>query len=334
MGVCVIAGETAKKAFQTTMHTDHIPLPPRRTVLQNITAILTRWDWPTLGVFAACVIVLSGALLLPAGWGIVQWVLLVFALTLHSSLSHEILHGHPFPSNRAGTLMAIIQPGLAIPYLRFRALHLAHHRDADLTDPYDDPETNYLDPAVWHGLPGWWQMVLRFNNTLVGRMLVGPLIGVTAFWRDDARRIWQGDRDVAVHWLAHVPGVMVTLWVVSLSSVPLWSYLAACYAALSVLRIRTFLEHQAHERASGRSVIIEDRGLLAFLFLNNNFHVVHHMHPKLSWYRLPAVYRARKARFQRINQGYVYRSYAEVFRRYFLNAKDPVAHPLWQREEK
>ena len=31
--------------------------------------------------------------------------------------------------------------------------HLAHHRDAMLTDPYDDPESNYLDPAVWAGEP-------------------------------------------------------------------------------------------------------------------------------------------------------------------------------------
>ena len=81
--------------------------------------------------------------------------------------------------------------------------------------------------------------------------------------------------------------------------------------------------------ASGRSVIIEDRGLLAFLFLNNNLHVVHHMHPAVSWYRLPALYQAHKARYLQRNQGYAYRSYAEIFRLYFLRAKDPVAHPLW-----
>ncbi len=32
-------------------------------------------------------------------------------------------------------------------------MHMAHHRDAILTDPYDDPESNYLDPAVWARLP-------------------------------------------------------------------------------------------------------------------------------------------------------------------------------------
>ena len=259
-----------------------------------------------------------------------QLVLLVLALTLHSSLSHEILHGHPFRSERACTVLALIQPGVFVPYLRFKALHLAHHRNAELTDPYDDPETNYLDPSVWDRLPAWWQRVLMFNNTLLGRMLIGPALGLALFYRDDLRLMWRGDRDVVRAWIAQVPGVVLVLWLVAWSSVPVWLYLMACYGALSVLRIRTFLEHQAHERAAGRSVIIEDRGLLAFLFLNNNLHVVHHMHPKQSWYRLPAIYAARKERFLRMNRGYVYRSYGEIFRAFLFRCKDPVAHPLWR----
>jgi fatty acid desaturase len=275
-------------------------------------------------------VLLSFALILPPGWGVLQWVVLVFALTLHSSLSHEILHGGLFRSERANTVLGLIQPGLFVPYLRFKALHLAHHKDAILTDPYDDPETNYLDPEVWENLARWQQKLLKANNTLMGRMLIGPIIGIGAFVRCDMRRIRAGDREVLWHWAAHLPGVALTLWVVSLSSMPLWSFVLACYAALSVLRIRTFLEHRAHERASGRSVIIEDRGILAFLFLNNNFHAVHHMHPKVAWYQLPVLYRARKERFLQCNQGYVYRSYGEVFAQFFLRAKDTVAHPHWR----
>jgi len=76
--------------------------------------------------------------------------------------------------------------------------------------------------------------------------------------------------------------------------------------------------------------VIEDRGVLALLFLNNNLHVVHHMHPNVSWYRLPALYRANKARYLARNQGYVYRSYGQIFRLFLCRSKDPVAHPLWQ----
>ncbi|MEL6683026.1 MAG: fatty acid desaturase, partial [Pseudomonadota bacterium] len=108
-------------------------------------------------------------------------------------------------------------------------------------------------------------------------------------------------------------------------------YFIAAYLVMSLLKLRTFLEHQAHERASGRSVVIEDRGPFALLFLNNNLHVVHHMHPSVPWYDLPALYRLRKDHYLRRNGGYVYRSYGEVFARYFWRRKDPVAHPLWRR---
>ena len=309
------------------------PVPVSAPVLNRSLDAIKRWDWPTIGVFCGCGALWVLALAMPSGWLAVQVMLLILALSLHSSLTHEILHGHPFHSDRAGTVLGLFQPGLCVPYLRFKALHLAHHRDANLTDPYDDPETNYLDPAIWNTLRPWQQHVLTFNNTLFGRMLVGPAIGTGIFVAQDMQRIREGDAKVAWHWLAHIPSVVVTLWLVSMTQLPIWAYLLACYGALSVLRIRTFLEHQAHERASGRSVIIEDRGLLAFLFLNNNYHVVHHMHPQVAWYKLPALYRARKERFLRINQGYVYRSYGQIFRQFFLRCKDPVAHPLWQPKD-
>jgi len=80
-----------------------------------------------------------------------------------------------------------------------------------------------------------------------------------------------------------------------------------------------------------RTVVIEDRGFLAFLFLNNNLHSVHHMHPHISWYALPGLYRAQKDTFMQRNQGYIYKNYRQVFARYFWQGKEPVPHPLWFR---
>ncbi len=288
------------------------------------------WDWPTIWLFAGCTCLWVLALCLPSNWAVPSFALLVLSLTLHSSLSHEILHCHPFRSETASTALGLIQPGLFVPYLRFKRLHLAHHNDANLTDPYDDPETNYLDPAVWRKLPKPLQMLLSVNNTLLGRIILGPLIGMVSFVRADLRLFRAGNRQIGLDWVAHVPGVVGVLILVNLSPQSVWTYLAACYAAMSVLKIRTFLEHQAHERASGRTVVVEDRGLLALLFLNNNLHVVHHMHPSVAWYHLPTLYRARKDRYLRRNHGYVYRSYGQVFRQFLFRRKDPVAHPHWQ----
>ena len=79
-------------------------------------------------------------------------------------------------------------------------------------------------------------------------------------------------------------------------------------------------------------MIIEDRGPLALLFLNNNLHVVHHAHPAVPWYRLPAIYAENRAHYLRRNEHYHYRSYAQIFGRYLVKAKDPVPHPLMPRD--
>jgi fatty acid desaturase len=259
-------------------------------------------------------------------------VMVALAGALHSSLCHEALHGHPFRDPCVNEALVFPALTLAVPYRRFRDTHLAHHHDEILTDPYDDPESNYLDPARWVRLAGWQRGVLRANNTLLGRMVLGPALGQVVFMADDWRLIRAGAPGVLAAWALHIPAVALVLtWVLGVGQMPLWAFVLASYAALSILKIRTFLEHRAHERARARTVIIEDRGPLAFLFLNNNLHVVHHMHPRVPWYKLPALYRRHRDHYRRRNQSYVYRSYAEIFRRYLFKAKDPVPHPIWRR---
>ncbi|UWR05878.1 fatty acid desaturase [Ruegeria sp. B32] len=289
-------------------------------------------EWPTFALIVACY-----ALWLVAIFGVAAWSLWLAVpmmggvAALHSSLTHEALHGHPFRAKWLNEALMALPLTLFIPYNRFRDLHLAHHQDANLTDPYDDPESNYLDPAVWARLPRWQRWVYQANNTLLGRMVLGPIIGQLAFLRDDWRGAMRGDRDIWLAWALHLPGVAVVLWIVARSAMPVWAFVLAAYLGLALVKIRTFLEHRAHEKSRARTVIVEDRGPLAFLFLNNNLHVVHHMNPAAPWYRLPALYRRGKERYLACNEAYVYRSYGQVFRQYFWRAKDPVEHPLWPK---
>jgi fatty acid desaturase len=291
-------------------------------------------EWPTLAMLALC----YGLWALGTVWVAALWLPLGMGLTalsaaLHSSLTHEMLHGHPSRNPLINAALVFPALSLAVPYLRFKDTHLAHHRDSILTDPYDDPESNYFDPKVWHGLSRGRKRLLCLNNTLAGRLLIGPALGSWAFVAQDMRLIRAGDRRVLLGWLLHIPAVaMVLIWVGMLGQMPLWAFLLSSYAALSILKIRTFLEHRAHEDARGRTVVIEDRGPLALIFLNNNLHVVHHMHAAVPWYRLPRLYRQNRDRYLSRNKGYHYQSYAQIFARYFWRAKDPVPHPLWPGE--
>ncbi len=289
-------------------------------------------EWPTLAMLAVTyglwalgttqLATLSLWLAVPAT---------AIAIAQYSSLQHEMIHGHPFRDHRLNALLvfpALLPP---IPYLRFRDQHLAHHRDSDLTDPFDDPESNYFAPETWDRLPKVVKGLLNANNTLIGRLLLGPAIGTIIFLFGEMRALPR-DRRVQVGWALHIPAVaLLGVWLGMVGAMPLWAYAVSCYFAMSLLRIRTFLEHQAHEKTRARTVIIDDSGPLALLFLMNNYHVVHHIHPRVAWYKLPTLFAANRQRYLLQNEGYFFRSYAEIFKLYLFKRKDPVPHPLRPR---
>lgn len=291
---------------------------------------ILRDEIPTLIVLGVCYVGFGALTVMGAVLGPAATIAgLSVIIAVHSSLQHEMLHGHPFKTQALNDLLVFPALGIFIPYQRFKDTHLAHHFDPNLTDPYEDPESNYQDPLTWGRLPLLAKYLYDFNNTLAGRMSVGPAIGLWHFYLSDARDILRGHKRVIGAYALHGLGLcLVGVWWAFYATAPFWVLLAAAYCGMSILKIRTFLEHCAHERVSSRTVIIEDRGPLALVFLNNNFHAVHHAHPKVAWHRLPGVFRARRAEFLRRNGGYCYSTYAEVFRLYLFRRKDPVAHPL------
>ncbi|NCW62505.1 MAG: fatty acid desaturase, partial [Rhodobacteraceae bacterium] len=191
----------------------------------------------------------------------------------------------------------------------------------------------FMDPQVWDQLPKWRQSLHLFNNTLLGRMFLGPVLSQIAFMRADLRLILAGDRRVALGWLLHVHSLIVAyVMVVMVADVPIWLWVLAAYLSMAILKIRTYLEHRVHDHPRGRSVVVEDRGLLSFLFLNNNFHSVHHAHPSVPWYALPRLFASKRDRFLAMNDGYHFGCYGEVIRKFAIKRKDPVAHPNWSQK--
>ena len=290
-------------------------------------------EWPSLLLIALCYALWGWATTALAGVSLLLAIPLAgLAISFHSSLTHEIIHGHPTPWARVNEALIFPALALTVPYLRFRDTHLAHHHDEFLTDPYDDPESNYWDPAVWSRLGPVPRLALRVNNTLLGRMLIGPVLGTIGFICLERRAARAGDKRVLRGWLWHLPALIpVGLWLVYVAEMPVWAYLIAVYIGHALQKIRTYLEHRAHVLPRGRTVVVEDRGPLALLFLNNNLHAVHHAHPNRPWYELPGLYRQRRDHFLTRNDGYVYASYRDVFARFATRAKDPVPHPLWRR---
>lgn len=293
-----------------------------------------RPEWPTLalilGAYAGWL--LAGWLLYPVS-PVAATVLMILMTTLHSSLVHEAVHGHPTRSASVNEALMTPNPGLVWPYRRFKRLHLQHHADEALTDPFDDPESYYRAAWFYDRLPGPVKAVLNWSNTLLGRMILGPLMGTFALVFGDARLIFQGDHRVMRAWTLHALGLLPVLALVLLVfELPFWVYaLTVVWPSAAIIALRTFAEHRWFETPEGRTIIVE-RSPLAILFLNNNLHLVHHSLPCAAWYRLPGLYHARKTDWQRRNEGYVFSGYWPLIRAYFLRQKEPVAHPEWQRD--
>ncbi len=288
-----------------------------------------RVEWRTVGLigFTYGGWVLAGWLLWPVLPGPALVVMTVLA-ALHSSLVHECIHGHPTRKRWLNELLVAANLSLVWPYRRFRTLHLRHHHDAHLTDPFEDPESYYRAHWQFRAMPGWARAMLRFNNTMVGRIILGPILGTFALAIGDARQIWKGDRTILADWLRHLMGLLpVLLLVIWLFQIPLWLYLVTvCWGAMGLISIRTFAEHRWADNVEGRTIIVE-KTPLGWLFLNNNLHVVHHVHPSAAWYELPELFAQDRAFWVSYNQGYVFRNYWELFQKWGFHQKEWVDHP-------
>ncbi len=253
---------------------------------------------------------------------------MAICVALQSSLVHEVLHGHPTRSARLNEALVSLPIGLIWPYRRFKTLHLRHHADERLTDPFDDPESYYQ--ALWRhdDMPGWLKAILRINNTMLGRLVLGPWLSGIGLMLGDYRLIRGGDRDVAVAWVLQAVGVLaVAVIVTQLFAMPFWIYgIFAVWPGLSLISIRTYAEHQWSDDPHGRTIIVE-KSPLAALYLYNNLHFVHHARPATPWYKLPAVFRERRDDWVRENNGYVFPNYLTMLRAYAFKAKEPVVHP-------
>jgi fatty acid desaturase len=289
-------------------------------------------EWPTVLALAGCYLLWGLSLAAYNAVGLAAVVPMAFAVAFHSSLQHEMLHGHPTRSAAVNEALVWLPLGLFVPYRRFRDLHLKHHNDSRLTDPHDDPESFYVAEDD-HARLGWvMRGLLAVNATFAGRMLIGPALGLRGFWRSELRQGLAGSAPVRTAWAHHAAGAVPVLAVVLATGMPLWLYaLCVAYPGLSLIMIRSYIEHRADADPKRRSALVEAGPFFSLLFLNNNLHRVHHERPATPWYALPGLYRAERDRYLAETGGYLIHGYGEVARRWLLRGREPVVHPLFHR---
>lgn len=289
------------------------------------------FEWPTVAltivIYGLWLVLtwfhneLPGPVLIALGGWTVAW---------HGSLQHELIHGHPTRHPSVNRLFGLLPLALFMPFDRYRRLHLAHHRDAHLTDPRKDPESAYWTARDWCTLNPLQRLLTRWMGTLLGRLTVGPFWLTVRFLRDESARVRCGEADVYAAWMLQLPLVgLVLLWLVVICGMSVVTYLA-CFVlpGSALLLIRSFAEHRAAIDPGHRTAVIENAPILGVLFLFNNLHVAHHARPGLAWYRLAGWYRQERERLIAGNGGLVYRGYCDVFRRFLIAPHDQPIHPF------
>lgn len=246
----------------------------------------------------------------------------------YMSLQHELLHGHPTRSRRLNALLGFAPLAVWFPYGVYRNSHLLHHDDEHLTHPERDPESYFVSAADWHRAGRAFRALLVFRNTFAGRLLIGPAFSIAATGKDAVARFRRGDWRDAPVWLAHLLALgALTAWLQIDCAIPAWVFLGAVgYGALSLGAVRSFQEHRVAEVVAHRTVINEAAWFWRLLFLNNNYHVVHHDLPHVPWFALRGVYEASRQRYIDRSGGFLVNGYSEWMRHYSFSR---IAHAVY-----
>lgn len=303
----------------------------RQTLAQQRASFTWRTEWPTW--------LLIGTIY--SGWFFIATHAQAFGLRLsipllavfsawYMSLQHELLHGHPTRSAFINGLLGFAPLAVWFPYPVYRDLHLQHHDDPHLTYPETDPESYFVSHDAWRQAGTLTRALLIARNTFAGRLLLGPAFSIAATATQAIRKPLRGDwRDVPA-WLAHFAALgALMLWLDRASGIAPWLFIAGVgYPALMLSAVRSFHEHRAAESHQHRTVINEAAWFWRLLFLNNNYHAVHHDLPGVPWYALRHVYRARRSDYLERNGGYIVRGYLEWLREHALSPVAQVMHPF------
>ena len=306
---------------------------------EHIHQLATRFLWRTeLPTWLLMIAIYTGWFTTLAYWhtlGLLPaMALLIWFTAWYLSLQHELIHGHPTRFPWLNQLFGTLPLAVWYPYGLYRDSHLAHHRNDHLTVPVDDPESYYFTEESWARFTPWQRRIIHARNTFLGRLLLAPLLDIVQTLGSAVAAFRQLHLRAMLMWLVH--GVLLAglfVWMRHVGFSPVWFVLAVSYPALALTKVRSFLEHRAADDPLARSVINEAGIFWQVLFLNLNYHSVHHDLPGVPWYGLKALYQQNRAVYQQRNQGFVVKGYGQWLRQFWDKAVDVTVHPGIKREE-
>jgi fatty acid desaturase len=283
-------------------------------------------EWPTIGLlivnYLAWWSLLSNFQQAP----LLYAFLLTIVLALHNSLVHEMVHGHPTHIRWLNDLIAYPPLALIFPYPVFKSSHLTHHTNSNLTIPGVDPESFFQNPTHWQNKPAISRWFAWIYMTLAGRLLLNPVVSSVSMIRLATQQLKSGTAAERLTWPLHIAGCTLVLMITHhVYQIPIVAYLLCAYFAQSLISLRAFFEHRTALNPDHRIVVVRSCWFFKLLFLNNNYHAIHHRYPRLPWYQIPQRYREESEQVLERNGNFYFGGYSSWLK-YLVR---PVASPVF-----
>lgn len=274
--------------------------------------------WPTAALFVGTLVLFAVEVygFLVADWS--RWVTVPMgaaATFLMFSVLHEATHHAISTNTRLNDLFGYLSSPLVAPhatYPLFRFIHIEHHRNTN--------EPQNIDPDMWTEGGPKWALPLRWASI--------DLYYVVFYVRRIADRP-RAEVAAAVTWAALVVGGLATLAATGFGYEVVWLVLVPQRLGAVVLAWWfDYLPHhglevtQRENKYQATRVRVGGEGWLTPLFVYQNYHLVHHLHPSVPFYRYIRAWR-------RNEQAYLDRNAA--ISTWFGRSLTPSEYRTWRR---
>jgi len=236
-----------------------------------------------LGASALSVTLAGRAVSLPGTLPLAALYLLA-AASLHgiSLFTHEAVHGglarRPWLNRLGG--MACALPVLQ-NYAAYKVLHLRHH--ADLGGGKDpDHYANYTGRR-------WLELLMHIGRLLLGYPAYITLIPILG---------WRQGTAAERRWIALEVSLVCAGLALAVSLIPgnvlLHAWVIPMLILNTLVNVRgmsqhTFLRESSHPIRGTRTIL--SNPVTRFFMCNENYHLEHHLYPRVPWYNLPELHR-------------------------------------------
>lgn len=267
--------------------------PRRLDRIPNPAEPVPRFAWPTLTLFglALCMWIASSALAVAGAWPCavaiaVNWLALYMFFTVaHEASHHAASASRPLNSWLGRIATFFVGP---IGFSVWRYVHMQHHRNVNVAGA--DPDYESSHSSGWKRPLRWLTMDVNYLRFYLPRRMKRPAAERREMTLTIAVFIGLGVAAVVVDW---------GWWFVALVLIP---------ARLNALGLGWAFDYLPHCRLRSEAEVsrfgatrnrIGFERLITPLALYQNYHLVHHLHPRVPFYRYIAVWRRREKDYLR-----------------------------------